>query len=50
MYINKTYYNYLEYGKYTLYKIGRKKKNMYNNIKKLIISIRNNYPLYRKLP
>ena len=44
-YINKIYYNYLKYGKDTLYKTGRKTKIIDKYIENLIIKIRNDYPL-----
>ncbi|SMD30793.1 DDE-type integrase/transposase/recombinase [Picrophilus oshimae] len=43
--INKIYYNYLKYGKTTLYKTGRKPKIIDKNTENLIINIRNNHPL-----
>ena len=44
-YINKIYYNYINYGKTELYKTGRKEKIIDQEIEELIIGIRNNYPL-----
>ena len=44
-YINKIYYNYINYGKTELYKTGRKEKVIDQDIEELIIGIRNDYPL-----
>ena len=44
-YINKIYYNYINYNKPELYKTGRKTKTIDENTEKSIINIRNNYPL-----
>ena len=44
-YINKIYYNYINYGKTELYKTGRKKKIIDQEIEELIIGIRNDYLL-----
>ena len=49
-YINKIYFNYLEYGKDELYKTGRKTKSIESNTERLVINIRNNYPLSGPLP
>ncbi len=44
-YINKIYYNYINYNKTELYKTGRKSKIIDEDTEELIISIRDNYPL-----
>ena len=44
-YINKIYYNYINYGKTELYKPGRKEKIIDQEIEELIIGIRKDYPL-----
>ena len=49
-YINKIYYNYLEYGKDGLYRTGRKPKSIDSNTEELVINIRDNYPLAGPLP
>jgi hypothetical protein len=44
-YINKIYYNYINYNKTELYKTGRKSKIIDEDAEELIISIGDNYPL-----
>ena len=44
-YINKIYYNYINYNKTELYKTGRKTKVIDEYTEELIIDARNNHPL-----